>query len=66
MRRTWLPQIKWLVLFLARAFAPTMNDHYPEFQLTATNFMSMAVKSSELVGETSGGGPCGFADPKCE
>ena len=27
----WLPQIKWLVLFLARAFAPTMNDHFQSF-----------------------------------
>ena len=27
---------------------------YPEFQLTATNFMSMAAKSSDLVDEMSG------------
>ena len=27
---------------------------YPEFQLTATNFMSMAAKSSDLVDEISG------------
>ena len=27
---------------------------YPEFQLTATNFVSMAAKSSNLVDKTSG------------
>ena len=25
--RKWLPQIKWFILFLARAFAPITNDH---------------------------------------
>ena len=31
MTRMQLPEIKWLVLFLARAFAPTMNDHIQSF-----------------------------------
>ena len=50
----WLTQIKWFVLFLARAFVPTSNDCYPEFQFTATNFMSMAAKPSNLVDEMCG------------
>ena len=54
MTRLWLPQIGWFVLFFARAFVPTMNDHNPEFQLTANYFMSMAAKSSDLADETSG------------
>ena len=54
MTRIWLTQIKWFLLFLARAFAPTLNDCNLEFQFTATNFMSMAAKSSDLVDETSG------------
>ena len=54
MTRMQSSQIKWFVLFLARAFAPTMNDHIQKFQLTATNFVSMAAKSSDLVDETSG------------
>ena len=44
--RKQLPQIKWFILFLARAFEPIMND--PEFQFTATNFVSMAAKLSDL------------------
>ena len=53
MTRMWLPQIKWFILFLARAFV--LNEWpYPEFQLTATNFVSMAAKLSDLVDKTSG------------
>ena len=54
MTRTRLPQIKWFILFLVRAFAPTTNKPYPEFQLTATNFMSMAAKLSDLVDKMPG------------
>ena len=36
------------------AFVPTSNDCIQEFQSSATNFMSMAAKSSNLVDETSG------------
>ena len=50
----WLTHIKWFVLFLARAFAPTSNDCIMEFHFTATNFMSMTDKSSDLVDEMSG------------
>ena len=46
--RKQLLQTKLFILFLARAFAP-----YPEFQFTATNFMSMAAKSSDLVDKMS-------------
>ena len=71
MIRKWLPQIKWFILFLARAFAPTMNDLYPVFQFTATNFISMAAKSSDLVDKTSGAnlqadGQAGSTNPRCE
>ena len=54
MIRKQLSQIKCFVLFLAWAFAPTMNGPYPEFQFTATNFMSIAAKLSDLAEETSG------------
>ena len=54
MIRKWLSQIKCFVLFLARAFAPTTNGPYPEFQFTATNFMPMTAKLSDLAEETSG------------
>ena len=30
-KRKWLPQIRWFIWFLARAFAPTMNDHIWSF-----------------------------------
>ena len=43
--KMWLPHIKWLVLLLVRAFAPTMNDHIQSFS-SVTNFMSMAAKLS--------------------
>ena len=56
MTRTWLTQIKCFVLFLAGAFVPTLDD-YPEFQFTATNFMSMAAKLSDLEDEMSGVNP---------
>ena len=49
-----LTQIKWFVLFLARASVPTSKWLHPEFQFTATNYMSMAAKSTDLVDETSG------------
>ena len=29
--RKWLPQTKWFILFLARAFAPIKNDHICSF-----------------------------------
>ena len=29
--RKWLPQTKWFILFLARAFAPITNDHIWSF-----------------------------------
>ena len=54
MIRKRLSQIKWFILFLARAFAPTMNDHILEFQFTATNFMSMAAKLSDLADKMPG------------
>ena len=50
--RKQLSQIKWFILFLVRAFAPTMNDGIQSFQFTATNFMSMAAKLSDLVDKT--------------
>ena len=45
--RKLLSQIMCFVLFLARAFAPTMSDHIQ-------SFMSMAAKLSDLAEETSG------------
>ena len=51
--RKWLSQIKCFVLFLARAFVPTMNDLI-QFQFTATNFVSMAAKLSDLAEGMSG------------
>ena len=51
MQLTW---IKWFVLFLARAFVPNNKWLYLEFQFTATNFMSMTAKLSDLADETSG------------
>ena len=52
MARMQLTQIRWFVLFLARTSAPTTL--YPEFQFTATNFMSMTAKLSDLVDEMLG------------
>ena len=40
--------------FLVRVIVPTMNDCIQSFQFTATNFVSMVVKSSGLVDKMSG------------
>ena len=32
-KRKWLPQIRWFIWFLARAFVPTMNEHIWSFSL---------------------------------
>ena len=51
--RKQLSQIKWFILFLARALGAHNEWPYPEFKFTATNFMSMAAKSSDLAYKTS-------------
>ena len=53
MTRTWLPQIRWFILFLARAFASTTNDHIQSFS-SQPLILSMAAKSSDLVDKTCG------------
>ena len=35
--RKQLPQIKWFILFIARAFVPTMNDHIWSFSSQPLN-----------------------------
>ena len=52
--RMWLPQIKWLILFLARAFAPTMNDCIWSFSSQPLISCPWLPKLSDLVDETSG------------
>ena len=52
--RKRLPQIKWFILFLARAFAPIMNDHIGSFNSQPLIFVSMAPKLSDLAEETFG------------
>ena len=49
-----LTQIKWFVLFLARAFAPISNDCIQSFSSQLLYFVSMAAKLSDLVDEMSG------------
>ena len=50
----WLTQIKWFVLFLARAFAPTSNDCIWSFSSQPLISCSMAAKWSDLGDEMSG------------
>ena len=51
--RTRLPWIKWFMFISCQGLCTHNKWPYPEFQLTATNFMSMAAKSSNLVDKMS-------------
>ena len=49
--RKQLSKMKWFILFLARAFAPTMNDLIWSF--SSQPLISCQIKSSDLVDRTS-------------
>ena len=54
MTRKQLPRIKWFILFLARAFAPSMNDCIQSFSSQPLISCLWAAKLRDLVDKTSG------------
>ena len=52
--RTQLPQFRWFILFLARAFAPTTNDHIQSFSSQPLILCLWLPNQANLVDKTSG------------